>query len=50
MSKFIIGITFRGDQSLTQTWWGSGIGQNIKFYYDLFELMGHVIVSRKLHT
>jgi hypothetical protein len=36
-----IGITFRDDQSLNQTWWGSGIGQNIKFYYDLFELTGH---------
>jgi hypothetical protein len=41
MRKLTIGITFRDDQSLHQTWWGSGIGQNIKFYYDLFELMGH---------
>ena len=41
MSKLTIGITFRDDQTLDQTWWGSGIGQNIKFYYDLFELMGH---------
>jgi hypothetical protein len=36
-----IGLTFRDDQSLNQTWYGSGIGQNIKFYYDLFEVMGH---------
>lgn len=36
-----IAITFRDDTSLRQIWWGSGIGQNLKFYYDLFELMGH---------
>ncbi len=36
-----IAITFRDDATLRQIWWGSGIGQNLKFYYDLFELMGH---------
>ena len=36
-----IAITFRDDQHLNQTWFGSGIAQNIKFYYDLFESMGH---------
>ena len=41
MKKLKIGITFRDDQALYQTWWGSGIGQNIKFYFDLFEVMGH---------
>jgi putative Mn2+ efflux pump MntP len=29
MAKLIIGITFRDDQSLDQTWWGSGIGQKM---------------------
>jgi len=36
-----IAITFRDDLALKQAWFGSGIAQNIKFYYDLFELMGH---------
>ena len=38
-----IGITFRDDAPLSQLWWGNGIGQNIKFYYDLFEAMGHEV-------
>jgi uncharacterized Fe-S cluster protein YjdI len=45
-----IGLTFRDDQSLNQTWYGSGIGQNIKFYYDLFEVMGYepfMLVNKK---
>jgi uncharacterized Fe-S cluster protein YjdI len=46
-----IGLTFRDDQSLNQTWYGSGIGQNIKFYYDLFEVMGYepfMLVNKKI--
>jgi hypothetical protein len=38
-----ISITFRDDQLLAQTWFGSGIAQNLKFYYDLFEQMGHCV-------
>jgi hypothetical protein len=41
MQAMKIGLTFRDDQNINQTWYGSGIGQNIKFYYDLFEVMGH---------
>jgi len=36
-----IGITFRTDLNDVQNWWGSGIAQNIKFYFDLFKRMGH---------
>jgi hypothetical protein len=46
-----IGLTFRDDQSIGQTWYGSGIGQNIKFYYDLFEEMGlapFMLVNKKI--
>ncbi len=38
-----IGITFRDDLSTADMWWGSGIAQHIKFYYDLFESMGHCV-------
>ncbi len=42
MTKLQIGITF--DQSavnLSQGWWSNGITQNIKFYFDLLEKLGH---------
>jgi uncharacterized Fe-S cluster protein YjdI len=45
-----IGLTFRDDQHINQTWYGSGIGQNIKFYYDLLEVMGYqpfMLVNKK---
>lgn len=41
MKKLNIGITFHPRENIHQTWFGSGIGQNIKFYYDLFTLLGH---------
>jgi len=41
--KLKIGITFRDDQELGQTWYGSGLSQNLKFLYDLLELLGHEV-------
>jgi len=41
MSALNIGITFRDDLPDIEMWWGSGIAQHIKFYYDLLEVMGH---------
>lgn len=43
MAGLNIGITFRDDLSSQNMWWGSGIAQHIKFYYDLFESMGHSV-------
>lgn len=39
----IIAITFRDDMADKQLWYGSGIAQNLKFYYDLFEVMGYEV-------
>lgn len=36
-----IAITLRADLEATQLWYSNGISQNIKFLYDLLELMGH---------
>lgn len=36
-----IGLSLRSDVSSGQLWYGNGISQNIKFLYDLFELLGH---------
>ncbi len=41
MTKLHIGITFDQTIGLNQGWWSNGIGQNIKFYFDLLQKMGH---------
>ena len=41
MPKLSIGITIYNDHSLQQMIYGNGIAQNIKFLYDLLEIMDH---------
>jgi hypothetical protein len=36
-----IGLNFRDDQSVKQTRYSQSTDQNIKCYYELFEVMGH---------
>ena len=41
MKRLSFAITIRNDQPLSQILFGNGLSQNIKFFYDLLELMGH---------